>query len=631
MADSGWDDLFAKAGAKGLETEQPLTVSNAKQKKNKKKKKKKKRKRLETSRVYQEWLEQRLTAHVDNDETMAANYRVGKALDPNCSSSCQGFNSKDSKDNKKDGKNKNKNRVCTSCGQALSLHYLHPAASSFPPSGGFHQEQQQELPLALWLCTIRNLCSCAFAVATQQLDPSVLSSVIGCQQDELRQQWHHHRGTPTLVDRLVGKNNNNHFQNNNKNNKWIVWERCIRLVMACNQEYHDRYYRALTTPPQDDQHAMNELPPHPVTYFGHGFFSPMVHPDDDNDNNDNNNSHALFRLHRLRFNETQQLFSSSGWCREESSRQEMMKALSRQSPKPRQDDDDNDDESSFLAQHETPAPSILSDWNDSCRDILCNLYSYATLHPSTLDAIQQFLVENQIDTLVEIGAGTGYLARLLQDRVQHHCLKKVQALDVAPTSVSSNEYHGRVPPFFPVHQGSTVASSRDDEKTALLLCYPTPQTIMAHQALASYQSNLSQGQRQTTGCFVHIGETKGLTGSSALEQLLLKEWTCTQRIPCQWWGTDASFVTMWIHHHDKKKKPPLLSNPPIRFLLPCSHCGQCESQRRCRAARPMTYCGPACFQQGQTALQQYLDQQCIPLRAARDLNYHNPLHFSSLD
>ena len=44
---------------------------------------------------------------------------------------------------------------------------------------------------------------------------------------------------------------------------------------------------------------------------------------------------------------------------------------------------------------------------------------------------------------------------------------------------------------------------------------------------------------------IHIGEFKGLTGSSPFEHYLLRYFYCTDRWPCLTWGTDAAEVTVW--------------------------------------------------------------------------------------
>ena len=74
--------------------------------------------------------------------------------------------------------------------------------------------------------------------------------------------------------------------------------------------------------------------------------------------------------------------------------------------------------------------------------------------------------------LVEMGSGTGYWAKLLQER----------GADVAPIDVSppapgggprANSYHGDCPPFTDVRQGDASALAEPRwARHALFLCYP---------------------------------------------------------------------------------------------------------------------------------------------------------------
>jgi hypothetical protein len=52
------------------------------------------------------------------------------------------------------------------------------------------------------------------------------------------------------------------------------------------------------------------------------------------------------------------------------------------------------------------------EWRDSCRDLMCNLYAYATVGPNVVEQVSMFLKEQNLN-VVEIGAWTGYLSKLL--------------------------------------------------------------------------------------------------------------------------------------------------------------------------------------------------------------------------
>jgi len=94
---------------------------------------------------------------------------------------------------------------------------------------------------------------------------------------------------------------------------------------------------------------------------------------------------------------------------------------------------------------------------DSCRDYLCHLYAYASLSPESWVFIRSFLQkENITEGILEHGAGSGYLAKILET---HQV--PIRAYDVCPTSASdsqknnsfsetmpSNDNHGLTPPFY---------------------------------------------------------------------------------------------------------------------------------------------------------------------------------------
>ena len=145
--------------------------------------------------------------------------------------------------------------------------------------------------------------------------------------------------------------------------------------------------------------------------------------------------------------------------------------------------------------------------------------------------------------IIEIGAGTGYVASLLKDAGIN-----TVAWDIRPPgSTKSNEYHGSTPEFCNVAKGDPsdlrlrFPSLKAEADEALLLCYPPPESPMAKEALEAY---LAGGGK----CLIHIGEFSGLTGSTAFEDLLVRHFYCVDRIPCLAWGTDASMVTVWLRN-----------------------------------------------------------------------------------
>jgi SAM-dependent methyltransferase len=277
--------------------------------------------------------------------------------------------------------------------------------------------------------------------------------------------------------------------------------------------------------------------------------------------------------------------------------------------------------------HETPAPEILMRWRDSCRDFLCHLYSYATLPHSTLDRLRDVLLEHKVNRVLELGAGTGYLAQLLNERVAGDGIF-VEAVDLhppAPSSLSAvsarNEYHGDTPPFYTITSGSesTILARRrsDMPRTALLLCYPPPDSSFAYDALRTFTE--CEGQ-----LVVFVGEFKGLTGNANFERLLQSQYACVDRLPCLCWVTDASMVTVW------ERISPMPIGVPTALLLPCSSCGVAESIKRCRLLRCLSYCSRRCFDSHAAHRAVALELVTVKFGVGGGLDFNSNLHFAKL-
>ncbi|CAJ1954462.1 unnamed protein product [Cylindrotheca closterium] len=403
------------------------------------------------------------------------------------------------------------------------------------------------------------------------------------------------------------------------------WEPCIRIIMACDALYYRLYYQQLAGMILDSKHGGADEAwyiPHPQFYFGlEGLTkqskdysrrakgtrdksksvqllhnaqelkdsSPELQTLVDHlmvgqqTKSQDPANHVLEAIHRYRFKETMSLFQDRSWASAGRTLSQWKKSLSL----PVYPD----------SKHETPAPQLLMEWRDSCRDFLCHLYAYATVSSKAIRQLFHLLAQLQKEEsmdlsrgIVEIGAGTGYLAEIL--RTQGIA---VEAWDIQPTGISTtsgsrsgmNEYHGHVPSFCDVRKGSTFPSTSHASKSALLLCYPPPESPMAFNTLSAY--------RKAGGkCLIHIGEFKGLTGDSKFEGAVRKgDMHCVARYPCLGWGTDAAYVTVWII---KGSKPKMLTSASV--LLPCSNlnCTK-ESKHRFRPLRQAVYCNQNCYDQ----------------------------------
>ncbi len=282
--------------------------------------------------------------------------------------------------------------------------------------------------------------------------------------------------------------------------------------------------------------------------------------------------------------------------------------------------------------HETLAPRVLAEWRDSCRDFLCHLYSYATLHPSTLLSIQQTIKSFvNVQSLVEMGSGTGYLAHLVSSQGLD-----IDAYDITPTKNRSqndsvpldiNDYHGSTPPFFDVQRGDVNIFKSMHKRnphfwstTALLLCYPPPLVSMADEILNAYSS--AGGK-----VVIHVGEFSGLTGSKKFQIMLKANFELIKRFDCLHWGTDSADVTIWY-----AKNRNSLSNNSL--LLPCSGCQIHESTRQCRFLRTLRYCSEKCFDNHSSIRSTLFAFYNVPLWSSNErrkcISFRNREHFRDI-
>jgi len=391
------------------------------------------------------------------------------------------------------------------------------------------------------------------------------------------------------------------------------WDPAIRLIIACDDLYYRLYYLQLTKAiPIFRWNEKVCFFPHPSEYFGlmdltmnstaiKGHLKLQTdHP---------STNHPLEFIYRIRQLETTALFTESGWI----TAHDTISATFRSLNQSRHGGDPQ-------SKHNTPAPEVLSEWRDGCRDLLCNLYAYASVPSSVLSELVSFFKRHRSilgSSIVEIGAGTGYIAKLLQDRGM-----SIEPWDIRPPSSESpsmNEYHGHTPTFLSVQRRSKIPSGSSRNK-ALMLCYPPPESSMAVDTLNEFLTNGGS-------CLIHIGEFKGLTGDAHFEALLLEKMTCYFREPCLTWGTDASHVTIWMK--DSVSIDDIEVGKASKLLLPCSHCGIREATRRCRLERNLVYCSEKCFDADTLRVDESFKLRCIPLQGSQ-LQFKNDKHFTRL-
>jgi len=165
------------------------------------------------------------------------------------------------------------------------------------------------------------------------------------------------------------------------------------------------------------------------------------------------------------------------------------------------------------------------------RDECVDLYAWAVPTEEIIDAVAQF------SPIVEIGAGRGYWAALLQEAGAD-----VVAHDILPPSGrDQNTYHRsrhksmkRV--FTEVLKGDHRTLEEVDPSRSLFLCWPPYNTPMAFKCLTAFTGNR----------LIYVGEGYGgCTGDDQFHAELEENWeeTLDFEIPT-WWGI-RDYLTVW--------------------------------------------------------------------------------------
>ncbi len=160
------------------------------------------------------------------------------------------------------------------------------------------------------------------------------------------------------------------------------------------------------------------------------------------------------------------------------------------------------------------------------RPELSRRFSWAIPNDAAIEAIAEVAAGRGI---VEVGAGTGYWAALLEQAGVD-----VLATDAAPPAPSlgddHNLWHAEASTWVEVHHVDGATAAADSNGRVLFLCWPPSINDMALEALEAY----------TGDTVVYVGEwTNGATGTPAFRALLDAEWELvrTVEIPV-WWGRD---------------------------------------------------------------------------------------------
>ena len=666
---SGWDDLFSAAAGVEPVIEQSAPKRQASGDNKDHQTKKKKRKASDNRNKSQNSLEAILKSRTDPIAEQVWSHlpswlSLGRSL---CSrKSCTRWNQKD---------NCGMDALCNSCGLSALHHSFNVNSSLELGQGG------NILKVFTLVRDIRCCCSCVLEETNVKASDEHMSHLMDYAKTALTKagqllETNLHADLPPGEAEILTRKFRSAEQSakkwkesmkswskekRDKDEKFQlkgVFDDLVRLMIDCDAAYFRIYY--LQNAGYLQLNDTEAFVPHPPTYFGsnnvtwnvaqgsewksnfadavrsglkQGDDSDDVSDDELDEMVDNYNVtnpgtdlDPLSFMRHNRLNETIAVFWKSGWM---DSNQALRQTIESMKPDAQPRDRRIDPEEEFYDSHQTLAPSILQDFRDSCRDLLCNLYAYATLSPQSIGQIKTTLQENGVVNVLEMGAGTGYLAHLLNKADMN-----VSAFDVAPTKTLGdqqnnadilNEYHGCSPSYYEVKSAhsaniaSLLKSQKEAKNTALLLCYPPPMSSMAEDTLNPF---LACGGRM----LVHIGEFKGLTGSTSFEHLLRRDFRLLSRTQCLHWGTDAAEVTVWM----KQSKGESQNLPPL--LLPCSHCQEAEAVKRCRLSRPLVYCGSACFDLHDVQRKACFAFSAIPTGMARKgmISFHDQNHFTTL-
>lgn len=163
----------------------------------------------------------------------------------------------------------------------------------------------------------------------------------------------------------------------------------------------------------------------------------------------------------------------------------------------------------------------------------------------------QLIADHSPNGVIEVGAGTGYWARLLHDRGID-----VIACDIAPPPSSENGWFAGQEPWFPIQRGDERVVTGHPGRT-LLLVWPTRNEDWAANAT---QLHLANGGRH----LVYVGESPGgRSGDLRLHALLglvgrclacaygVDSVPCTCGVALRWRLLARAPLPQWRDHDDE--------------------------------------------------------------------------------
>lgn len=192
-------------------------------------------------------------------------------------------------------------------------------------------------------------------------------------------------------------------------------------------------------------------------------------------------------------------------------------------------------EEGFNLERLLSSPDFLESFSQ--RDRYVGRFAWAIPNEAALTALKQ------LGPLVEIGAGNGYWAHLLQERGAI-----VRPYDRHPPQHKANHYHPDEHVWTRVYVGGPEKAAKHPNH-ALLLCWPPLHNPMAENALQHYAGST----------VAYIGEWGGCTANDAFHSTLEKEWRQISRISIPNWPGIRDTLTIWKRQPKRASK---IRRPP---------------------------------------------------------------------
>jgi hypothetical protein len=151
-------------------------------------------------------------------------------------------------------------------------------------------------------------------------------------------------------------------------------------------------------------------------------------------------------------------------------------------------------------------------------------YAFGIPSDAALEAVARYA------PVVELGAGTGYWAYLLRQR-----LVDIVAYDLAPPDVAPNAHKFEPRLWTDVAVGGVFVLAAHVER-ALFLCWPTWRDAFACDAVCAYRG----------ATVIYVGEPRGgHTADDGFFDALGRDWQLAERIPLPHWPGTRDDLTIY--------------------------------------------------------------------------------------